>query len=66
MAGIPKQEPAAINTNTPPAKILGAIKGKVTSRNVLSGEAPEIRAASSNVGSIFSIAREIVIKANGE
>ena len=66
MAGIPKQEPAAMKTNRPPAKILGAIKGKVTSTKVRRGEAPETRAASSSVGSIFSIAREMVIKAKGE
>ena len=55
-----------MKTNRPPAKILGAIKGKVTSTRVRRGEAPETRAASSSVGSIFSIAREMVIKAKGE
>ena len=66
MEGMPKQEPAAMKTSRPPAKILGNIKGKVTSQSVRSGEAPEIRAASSRVGSIFSNALEIVIKAKGE
>ena len=66
MEGIPKQEPAAINTKRPPAKMEGAIKGRVTSIKVRMGEAPETRAASSKVGSIFSIAREMVMKAKGE
>ena len=44
----------------------GAIKGRVTSIKVRMGEAPETRAASSKVGSIFSIAREMVMKAKGE
>ena len=55
-----------MNTKRPPAKMEGAIKGRVTSRTVRKGEAPDTRAASSKVGSIFSIAREIVIKAKGE
>ena len=66
MAGIPKQEPAAMNTRRPPARILGAVRGRVTSMRVRSGLAPLMRAASSSVGSIFSIAREMVINAKGE
>ena len=37
--------------------------GSVTVRSVLTGEAPEMRLASSSDGSIFSIARLMVIKA---
>ena len=55
-----------MNTKRPPAKMEGAIKGKVTSSRVRSGEAPDTRAASSKVGSIFSIAREMVMNAKGE
>ena len=54
-----------MNTRMPPAKMLGYISGIVTFQSVRSGEAPDTREASSSVGSIFSIAREIVIKANG-
>ena len=55
-----------MNTRRPPARMEGAIRGNVTSIRVRNGEEPETLAASSSVGSIFSIAREIVIKANGE
>jgi hypothetical protein len=43
--------------------MLGAIIGRVTVNRVLMGDAPEMRAASSREGSIFSIALEMVIKA---
>ena len=66
MAGIPKQEPAPMNTRSPPARMLGAIRGRVTSHRALRGDAPAIREASSRVGSIFSMAREMVMKAKGE
>lgn len=55
-----------MNTSRPPARILGAVRGRVTSIRVRSGPAPLMRAASSRVGSIFSMAREMVIKAKGE
>ena len=66
IAGMPKQEAAAMNTSRPPATMDGIIRGRVTSHSVFSGEDPEIRAASSRVGSIFSMAREMVMKAKGE
>ena len=66
IAGIPKAEPAPMKTKRPPARILGAMSGSVTSHRTRSGEAPETREASSSVGSIFSMAREMVIKAKGE
>ena len=65
MEGVPNAEATPMNTSTPPARILGYIRGIVTFHKVRSGEAPDIREASSSVGSIFSMAREIVIKANG-
>lgn len=42
---------------------LGVIMGSVMVATVLSGEAPLMRAASSSEGSIFSMAREMVMKA---
>ena len=55
-----------MNTSRPPATMEGIIRGNVTSHRVFKGEEPEMRAASSRVGSIFSIAREIVMNAKGE
>ena len=65
MAGIPNAEAAAIKTNSAAAIMLGIIIGTVIVRKMCSGLAPDIRAASSSDGSIFSIAREIVINAYG-
>ena len=55
-----------MNTSRPPATMEGIIRGSVTSFSVRRGDEPEIRAASSRVGSIFSMAREMVMKAKGE
>jgi len=52
-----------MNTKRPAAIIDGSIIGNVTVITVLRGDAPEILEASSRDGSIFSSAREIVIKA---
>ncbi len=41
----------------------GVIMGNVTRATVVSGDAPDTRDASSREGSIFSIAREMVMKA---
>ena len=61
--GIPNADAEATNTRSPAAIILGVIIGMVMVISVLIGEAPDILEASSNDGSIFSIALDIVINA---
>ncbi len=50
-------------TVTLPLSVPGIISGSVTLATVLTGDAPEIRLASSRDGSIFSMARLMVMKA---
>ena len=54
---------AATKTSSAPAIRLGVIMGRVTRNTVSRGDAPEMRLASSRLGSIFSMAREMVMKA---
>ena len=54
---------AQTNTSNAPAMRLGVIMGRVTVNTVFRGDAPETRAASSREGSIFSMAREMVMNA---
>ena len=61
--GIPNADAEATNTRSPAAIMLGVIIGMVMVIRVLIGEAPDIFEASSNDGSIFSIALDIVINA---
>ena len=54
---------ALTNTSSAPEISDGSIIGSVTVNTVLRGEAPLTRLASSRDGSIFSMARLMVIKA---
>ena len=52
-----------MNTSRAPAISEGVVMGRVTFSTVIMGEAPEMRLASSSEGSIFSMAREMVMNA---
>ena len=52
-----------MNTSSAPEMSEGIISGRVTVATVLKGEAPEMWLASSREGSIFSMARLMVMKA---
>ena len=54
---------ALTNTSSAPAMSEGIIMGRVMVNRVLRGDPPLMRLASSKEGSIFSMARLMVIKA---
>ena len=54
---------ALTKTSSAPEMSDGSIIGSVTVNTVLSGDAPLMRLASSSEGSIFSMARLMVMKA---